>query len=243
MPTEVVTTGIIGPTGPAAVAPGSIITTRGQLIVGGSGGTAIALALGTSGKFLVSDGTDAGWRVIAAADLPTAIDAAKIANGTVSNTEFQYLGGVTSDIQTQLAAKAATAHNHITTAERGLHTDHDSTSTATPSDNTTSTITYAVAMDHTVTLPTGTWTVKAIGGLSLIHSASGTTLYRVSVDGQDSTARSMSVSSTIYQAGIDDDSKVGLSGSVHVYVHFRSSTAGTTSARNPWLFIVADRSA
>ena len=34
-----------------------------------------------------------------------AIDAAKIANGNVSNTEFQYLDGVTSAIQTQLNAK------------------------------------------------------------------------------------------------------------------------------------------
>ena len=34
-----------------------------------------------------------------------AIDATKIANGTVSNTEFQYLNGVTSAIQTQLDAK------------------------------------------------------------------------------------------------------------------------------------------
>lgn len=39
------------------------------------------------------------------ASLKTGIDAAKIANGTVSNAEFQYLGNVTSDIQTQLDAK------------------------------------------------------------------------------------------------------------------------------------------
>lgn len=43
---------------------------------------------------------------IAAGDLPSSIDATKIANGTVDNTEFQYLGGVTSDIQTQINAKA-----------------------------------------------------------------------------------------------------------------------------------------
>jgi len=38
-------------------------------------------------------------------DLPTAINANKIANGLVSNTEFQYLDGVTSGIQTQLDGK------------------------------------------------------------------------------------------------------------------------------------------
>lgn len=37
--------------------------------------------------------------------LATGIDAAKIADGSVSNTEFQYLDGVTSDIQTQLDSK------------------------------------------------------------------------------------------------------------------------------------------
>jgi hypothetical protein len=36
----------------------------------------------------------------------TGIDAIKIADGSVTNAEFQYLGGVTSDIQTQLNAKA-----------------------------------------------------------------------------------------------------------------------------------------
>jgi len=42
------------------------------------------------------------------ADIKTAaaIDATKIANGNVSNTEFQYLDGVTSAIQTQLNTKA-----------------------------------------------------------------------------------------------------------------------------------------
>jgi hypothetical protein len=39
--------------------------------------------------------------------LSSAIDATKIANGTVSNTEFQYLDGVTSSVQTQLDDKAA----------------------------------------------------------------------------------------------------------------------------------------
>jgi nitrogen fixation protein len=42
---------------------------------------------------------------IAAADLPTGIDAAKIADGTVSNTEFQYINSLTSNAQTQLNAK------------------------------------------------------------------------------------------------------------------------------------------
>lgn len=43
-----------------------------------------------------------------------AIDATKIANGTVSNAEFQYLDGVTSAIQTQINSKASTSHTHST---------------------------------------------------------------------------------------------------------------------------------
>ena len=42
-------------------------------------------------------------------DTSAALDASKIANGTVSTAEFQYLGNVTSDIQTQLNAKASAA--------------------------------------------------------------------------------------------------------------------------------------
>jgi hypothetical protein len=50
-------------------------------------------------KGLVTAGAD-----ITASDLPTGIDAAKIGSGAVSNTEFGYLDGVTSAIQTQLNA-------------------------------------------------------------------------------------------------------------------------------------------
>jgi len=39
----------------------------------------------------------------------TALDSTKIADGTVTNTEFQYIGGLTSDAQTQINAKAPTA--------------------------------------------------------------------------------------------------------------------------------------
>lgn len=42
---------------------------------------------------------------ISANDLPLNIDASKIANGSVSNVEFQYLDGVTSGIQSQLNNK------------------------------------------------------------------------------------------------------------------------------------------
>jgi len=49
---------------------------------------------------------------LAAGDMPSGIDAAKIGGGAVSNTEFGYLDGVTSAIQTQLAGKASSTHDH-----------------------------------------------------------------------------------------------------------------------------------
>lgn len=45
-----------------------------------------------------------GGQVIAVTDLPGAQDAAKIGDGTVSTVEFQYLNGVTSEIQEQIDA-------------------------------------------------------------------------------------------------------------------------------------------
>lgn len=47
------------------------------------------------------------------ASIAAGVDAVKIANGSVSNTEFQYLDGVTSAIQTQIDGKQATG-NYVT---------------------------------------------------------------------------------------------------------------------------------
>lgn len=49
-------------------------------------------------KGLVTAGAD-----LTDADLPTGINADKIADGSVTNTEFQYIGGLTSDAQTQIS--------------------------------------------------------------------------------------------------------------------------------------------
>jgi len=46
-------------------------------------------------------------KTISSASNTLSIDAADIADGSVSDTEFQYLNGVTSDIQTQIDAKAS----------------------------------------------------------------------------------------------------------------------------------------
>lgn len=54
------------------------------------------------------------------AKVATGIDAAKIGDGSVSNTEFQRLNGLTGDVQTQLDAKVAATRNINTAANSGL---------------------------------------------------------------------------------------------------------------------------
>jgi hypothetical protein len=79
----------------------------------------------TSGNYLrATSPTAFAFQSLQAGDLPASIDATKISDGTVDNTEFAYLNGVTSAIQTQLNAKAAasdlTTHTAAASAVHGL---------------------------------------------------------------------------------------------------------------------------
>ena len=58
---------------------------------------------------------------IAGGDLPTGIDVAKLAAGTVSNTVFGYLANVSSDIQAQLNGKQATLTLPLLVANGGTN--------------------------------------------------------------------------------------------------------------------------
>jgi len=89
------------------VAPGSLpISTATQTALDGKVDENAAITGATKTKItydskgLVTAGAD-----LAASDMPTGIDAAKIGGGSVDNTEFGYLNGVTSAIQTQLNSK------------------------------------------------------------------------------------------------------------------------------------------
>jgi hypothetical protein len=81
--------------------------------------------------------------VVTDAKLSTGIDAAKLADGSVSNTEFQYLNGVTSAIQTQLdgkvdenAAITGATKTKITYDAKGLVTAGADATTADIADST-----------------------------------------------------------------------------------------------------------
>jgi hypothetical protein len=82
----------------------------GKIWIGNA--SAVATAVTPSGDVTISNTgvTAIGSGVIVNDDInaSAAIDATKIANGSVSSTEFQYLDGVTSAIQTQIDSKQAT---------------------------------------------------------------------------------------------------------------------------------------
>jgi hypothetical protein len=88
--------------------------TSGQLGVARGGTGADLSATGGAGQVLKQATSGGGVTVgpLAASEMPGGIDAAKIGGGSVSNTEFDYLNGVTSAIQTQLNGKAASSHSH-----------------------------------------------------------------------------------------------------------------------------------
>lgn len=80
----------------------------------GTVATTIAnLAVGTA-KIANSAVTDA--------KVATGIDAVKIADGSITNTEFQYLNGVTSGLQAQIDAKAGLVSPSFTTPSLGTPT-------------------------------------------------------------------------------------------------------------------------
>ncbi len=141
-------------TGLAAGSDGTVLTAdstaatgiRWTVVSGGTGGGAPTDAtyitqipeVGLSAEQALSDlatgllksTTGTGVLSIAtASDLPTGIDAANIADGSVSNAEFQYVNGVSSAIQTQLDGKSATSHTHTGVYAPLSHTQTASTIT------------------------------------------------------------------------------------------------------------------
>ena len=80
---------------------------------GGGGGASdldglsdVAISSVSSGHGIFYNGTNFVNRLLTENDMPSGIDASKIGSGLVSNTEFGYLDGVSSGIQSQINGKA-----------------------------------------------------------------------------------------------------------------------------------------
>ena len=76
------------------------------------GGSDVTINSPSSGQVVRHNGSNFVNANLVEGDLPSGIDASKIGGGAVTNTEFGYLDGVTSAVQSQLNSKAASSHTH-----------------------------------------------------------------------------------------------------------------------------------
>jgi hypothetical protein len=128
----------------------------GKMWIGNSSGKAMDVTM--SGDATI---TNAGVLTIANsavtdAKVAAGVDAAKIGGGAVSNTEYSYLDGVTSAIQTQIDAKVAKAGDSMTGDLTMANQKAVLFSEATGGGTNTAKIQApaALAADYTLTLPT-----------------------------------------------------------------------------------------
>ncbi|HXG32189.1 MAG TPA: hypothetical protein VNJ11_02405 [Bryobacteraceae bacterium] len=81
----------------------------------GGGGSPVLSVFGRTGHVTAQAGDYSFSQIlglVSNTQIGAGVDAAKIGSGTVDNTEFSYLDGVTSPIQAQLNSKAAASHTH-----------------------------------------------------------------------------------------------------------------------------------
>ena len=188
---------------------------------------------------------------ISASDLPTLIDATKIADGSVTNTEFQYIGGVTSDVQTQIGTKvtgdASSTDNAIarfdsTTGKiiqnSGVTVD-DSNNVVGVVDITPTTLNSVAIADYLTTTNTKAVTNKDIDG----GTASNTSRITVPKDTKANLeALTRKEATLVYASDLDklyaDDGtslkEIGSGGSGINYLadYFTADTLGTVGSGN-----------
>lgn len=116
-------------------APSILTSTGGPVTTSGT----IALDLATEAANLILSGPATGaaavptFRALVAADIPTGINAANIADGSVSSSEFQFINTVTSNVQTQINGKQATlTPGSVSTSTTGVTVGSGANSTVGP---------------------------------------------------------------------------------------------------------------
>jgi hypothetical protein len=143
------------------------------------------------------------FRALLDADIPSGIDATKIGSGDVSNTEFDYLSNVTSDIQTQLNAfSSALTYKGLLDASGGSYP-------STPDSGDYYVISVAGTISGTAYVA-GDWAVyngsswDKIDNQNFVRSASGA----LEVVGGDVRVKTSGVTNAMLAGSIDLTSKV-----------------------------------
>lgn len=157
---------------------------------------------------LVTAGAD-----IEASDLPTGIDAAKIGNGSVSNTEFQYLDGVTSAIQTQITTNANNISTATTEAKKEYITIACSDETTALTTGTAK-ATFRVPFAGTLTAVRASVTTAQGSGsiLTVDVNKNGTTVLstKLTIDNSEKTSTTAATPPVISVSSIADDDEFSI---------------------------------
>ncbi len=147
----------------------STMTTRGDLLTMGAGPTVARVALGASGTVLKSDGTDASWATVAAANIASdAVTTAKIQDGAVTGVK-----------QANFAVSTKTASYTLVAADRNTRIAMNSTSSTTITVNTSlfaagDTLELLNINTGVCTVTAGTATVSSAGSLAIPANGGGT---------------------------------------------------------------------
>ena len=141
-----------------------------------------ALTAGTTSQVLIG-GSIPSFGNVPVAAIPSAIPAASIGTGTVDNTEFGYLDGVTSAIQTQLDSKQATLTLPLSIANGGTGSSTGdlvaTTSLTTPLLTSTSTLALTTAAGSgsgagsAFTITSGVGGATGVGGSAFVTAGAG----------------------------------------------------------------------
>jgi hypothetical protein len=114
--------------------------------------------------------------------------------------------------------------------------------------STTNTGSTVVAASNALALGVGKWAVIAMASVVLSHSTSGAVQVSAQIEGDEGTARTVTnatvttgVRCEAHISRVDEADWIDGEQTLNIRARFCSSTAGTTSARNPTIYCIAKR--